>query len=77
MGHSDSPYLMNGIGATPTPELARAVQAHLAYLAEAVRPYASGVTYVNFMDLDGASPERVNAAYSPQDWQRLVDQGSL
>jgi len=68
---------MNGIGATPTPELARAVQAYLAYLAEAVRPYASGVTYVNVIDLDGASPERVNAAYSPQDWQRLVDQGSL
>jgi hypothetical protein len=73
MGHSDSPYLMNGIGATPTPELAQAVQAHLAYLAEEVRPYTSGVTYVNFMDLDGASPERVKAAYSPEDWQRLVE----
>jgi FAD/FMN-containing dehydrogenase len=73
MGHSDSLYLMNGIGATPTPELAQAVQAHLAYLAEAVRPYASGVTYVNFIDLDGASPERVKAAYSPEDWQRLVE----
>ncbi|MDQ3795927.1 MAG: BBE domain-containing protein [Actinomycetota bacterium] len=72
MGHSDSPYLMNGIGATPTPELAQAVQAHLAYLAEAVRPYASGVTYVNFIDLDGATPERVKAAYSPEDWERLV-----
>ena len=73
MGHSDSPYLMSGVGATPTPELAQAVQAHLAYLAEAVRPYASGVTYVNFMELDGASPERVKAAYSPEDWQRLVE----
>jgi len=72
MGHSDSPYLLSGIGATPTPELTQAVQAHLAYLAEAVRPYASGVTYVNFMELDGASPERVKAAYSPEDWQRLV-----
>lgn len=71
MGHSDSAYLMNGIGATP--ELAKAVQAHLAYLAEAVRPYASGVTYVDFMDLDGASPERVKAAYSPEDWQWLVE----
>jgi FAD/FMN-containing dehydrogenase len=25
------------------------------------------------MDLDGATPERVKAAYSPEDWDRLVD----
>jgi hypothetical protein len=24
------------------------------------------------LELDGASPERVRAAYSPEDWQRLV-----
>jgi FAD/FMN-containing dehydrogenase len=72
MGHSDSLFIMNGIGATPTPEVAQAVQANLAYVAEAVRPHASGATYVNFMDLDGATPERVRAAYSPEDWERLV-----
>jgi FAD/FMN-containing dehydrogenase len=72
MGHSDSLFIMNGIGATPTPEMARAVQANLAYVAEAVRPHASGATYVNFMELDGATPERVRAAYSAQDWERLV-----
>ena len=71
MGHSDSPFIVNGIGATPTPEMARAVQAHLAYVAEAVRPHASGANYVNFVDLDGATPERVRAAYSPEDWERL------
>ena len=72
MGRSDSRFIMYGLGATPTPEMAQAVQAYLAYVAEAVRPHASGATYVNFMDLDGASAERVQAAYSPDDWQRLV-----
>ena len=72
MGRSDSRFIMYGLGATPTPEVAQAVQAYLAYVAEAVRPHASGATYVNFMDLDGASAERVRAAYSPDDWQRLI-----
>ncbi len=72
MGHSDAPFIINGIGATPTPEVASAVQSHLAYLAEAVKPHQTGATYVNFMDLDGAGEERVRAAYSPEDWKRLV-----
>src|SRR5215207_5289798 len=71
MGRSDSRFIMYGLGATPTPEVAQAVQAYLAYVAEAVRPHASGATYVNFMDLD-ATIERVRAAYSPEDWERLV-----
>jgi FAD/FMN-containing dehydrogenase len=71
MGRSDSRFIMFGLGATPTPEVAQAVQAYLAYVAEAVRPHASGATYVNFMDLD-ATIERVRAAYSPEDWERLV-----
>ena len=31
-----------------------------------------GDTYVNFLDLDGATPERIRAAYSADDWDRLV-----
>ncbi len=73
MGRSDAMYAMNGIGATFTPEMAQAVQAYLAYVAEAARPHATGATYVNFMDLDGASPERVKAAYSVEDWERLME----
>ena len=73
MGRSDAAYIMNGIGATFTPEMAQAVQAYLAYVAEAIKPHATGATYVNFMELDGASPERVKAAYSAEDWGRLVD----
>jgi Berberine and berberine like len=72
IGRRDSKFTMAGVGATPTPEVAQAVQAHLAYVAEEMRPYETGATYVNFLDLDGATPERVRAAYSPEDWERLV-----
>jgi FAD/FMN-containing dehydrogenase len=54
------------------PEVAQAVQAHLAYVAEEMRPYETGATYVNFLEFDGATPERVRAAYSSEDWEHLV-----
>jgi len=73
MGRSDARFILNGIGATFTPEMAQAVQAYLAYVAESVRPHASGTQYVNFMDLDGATPERVKASYSSEDWERLTE----
>ena len=72
MGRGDARFLMNAVGATFTPELAEGVKAHLARLSAATRPYQTGETYVNFMELDYASPERVRAAYSPEDWERLV-----
>jgi FAD/FMN-containing dehydrogenase len=52
--------------------VAQAVQAHLAYVAEEMRPYETGATYVNFLEFDGATPERVRAAYSSEDWEHLV-----
>jgi hypothetical protein len=73
IGRRDSQFIMTGVGATPTPEVAQLVQAHLAYVAEAMRPYETGATYANFLELDGASPDRVRAAYSPEDWERLVE----
>jgi hypothetical protein len=73
IGRRDSQFIMNGVGATPTPEVAQLVQAHLAYVAEEMSPYETGATYVNFLELDGASPDRVRAAYSPEDWERLVE----
>jgi hypothetical protein len=72
IGHGDSEFIMNGIGMTPTPESARKVQSYLAYVAESTRAHETGATYVNFLELDGATPERVKAAYSEEDWERLV-----
>jgi hypothetical protein len=72
IGHSDSRFIMNGIGMTPTPETAKKVQSYLAYVAEITRSHQTGATYVDFLELDGATPERVKAAYSPEDWERLI-----
>jgi hypothetical protein len=72
MGKGDSRFIMNAIGPAFTPEMAEGVAAYLAHVAEATRPFQTGDTYVNFMELDGASAERVRAAYTPEDWERLV-----
>ena len=72
MGSGDAKFIMNGIGATFTPEMAEGVRAHLARVAEVTRPYQTGDTYVNFMELGYANPERVKAAYPPEDFERLV-----
>ena len=53
MGRRDSKFLMFGAGATPTPEVAQAVQANLVRLAEEMRPYETGATYVNFLEFGG------------------------
>jgi hypothetical protein len=72
MGMGESSFIMNGIGPAFTPEMAEGILAYLARVAEATRPFQTGDTYVNFMELEGASPERVKAAYAPEDYERLV-----
>jgi hypothetical protein len=72
IGRVDSEFIMNGIGMTPTPEAAKKVQSYLAYVAESTRAHQTGATYADFLELDGATPERVKAAYSEEDWDRLV-----
>ena len=72
MGAGDSKFIMNGVGPAFTPEMAEGVAAYLASVAEATRPFQTGDTYVNFMELEGASPERVKASYPPEDYERLV-----
>jgi hypothetical protein len=72
IGQAGSEFIMNGIGMTPTPEAAKKVQSYLAYVAESARAHETGSTYVNFLELDGATPERVKGAYSTEDWERLV-----
>jgi FAD/FMN-containing dehydrogenase len=72
MGKGDSNFIMNGIGPAFTPEMAEGVVAYLSRVADATRSFQTGDTYVNFMELEGASPERVKAAYAPEDYERLV-----
>jgi Berberine and berberine like len=72
IGHSNARFALTAVGPTPTPESISVVRAYMAYLAQAIRPHVTGTTYVSFLDLDGATPERVRAAYSSDDWARLV-----
>jgi hypothetical protein len=72
MGKGDSKFIMNGVGPAFTPEMAEGVMAYLTRVAQATRPFQTGDTYVNFMELEGASPERVKAAYAPEEYERLV-----
>jgi FAD/FMN-containing dehydrogenase len=71
MGGGPARFSMNAIGATFTPEMGKRVNAHLARLVEATRPYQTGATFLNFMEEDPAL-DRVRAAYPPEDWERLV-----
>jgi hypothetical protein len=64
-------FSMNAIGATFTPEMAEGVRERIARLVEETRPYQTGRTFVNFMEED-PSGDRVRAAYTPEDWERLV-----
>jgi FAD binding domain/Berberine and berberine like len=72
IGRGEARFSLNGVGPAFTPEMAQAVRAHLARVVEATRPYQTGDTYVNFMELGGAAAERVRAAYPPEDYERLV-----
>jgi berberine-like enzyme len=77
IGRRDSRFIMFGLGMSPTPEatpeVAQRLQEHLARVAEEMRPYETGATYVNFLGLGDWTPERTRASYSPEDWERLVE----
>ena len=72
MGAGEAKFIMNGVGATFTPEMAEGVKAHLARVSEVTREHQTGETYLNFMELADTGPDRVRAAYPPEDWERLV-----
>jgi len=72
MAHTDAGFSVNAIGVTPTPERTAAVRAHLGLIENRLGALATGDTYINFLDLEGATEKRVRAAYSAVDWQRLV-----
>jgi FAD/FMN-containing dehydrogenase len=77
IGRRDSRFIMYGLGFSPspevTPEVAQRLREHLAYVAEEMRPYETGATFVNFLILGDWDLERTRASYSPEDWDRLVE----
>jgi len=73
IGRRDSRFIMFGVRMSPTPEVTQRLQEHLAYVAEEMRPYETGATFVNFLDQGDWTPERTRSSYSPEDWERLVE----
>lgn len=71
MARTRAGYSLNAIGVTAGTVQEAVVRAHLATLARRMAPHATGDTYLNFLDLDGATPERVRAAFTPADRSRL------
>ena len=71
MGSGSARFSLNAIGATFTPEMEQGVKDHIARLTAAIRPYRTGETFLNFMEENPAG-DRVRAAYTPGDWERLV-----
>ena len=72
MARTGAAYTLNAIGLTPDPAHAHVVRRHLDLLGRELEGHVTGETYLNFLDLEGATPERVRAAYSADDWARLV-----
>lgn len=71
MGGGGARYSLNAIGATFTPSMAEGVTDRLARLAEAIDPYRTGETFLNYLEVDPAA-DRVRAAYPAADWARLA-----
>lgn len=71
MAHTEARFSLNAIGVTTGPDQAVVVREHLGLVAGRMAAHATGDTYLNFLDLDGATPERVRAAFTPADRQRL------
>ena len=46
----DAGYVLYAVGIAPTPEAAAQVRAHIEVVADALRPWAAGQTYLNFAE---------------------------
>ncbi len=57
-----APFSMNAIGDDPDPGVGAARSAATSPTSRRpMRPHTTGATYLNFLDLDGATPQRVRA----------------
>lgn len=72
MGSANAAFTMAAIGVTPSPSMLQDVRHHLRRVETQMAAHVTGSTYVNHLDLAGATPQRIRAAYSAADWSRLV-----
>jgi UDP-N-acetylenolpyruvoylglucosamine reductase len=72
MGNRNARFSLNVLGAIVKPEIADAVSTHLSRIADVTKPYQTGENFINFVETAPA-PDRVRAAYTAEDWKRLVE----
>jgi len=72
MGKGEAAYILNAAAAVFAPGAEVPVKSHFATLKQALGQAVTGEMYVNFMEAEYASADRVRAAYSNTDWERLV-----
>lgn len=64
----DGDYLLYAVGIPVNPEVGRAVQERLDAVVDAVSPWSTGGTYLNFADQPGSAS---NTAFDPETYTRL------
>ena len=67
-----SPWFVGALAAAPTPEALDVGRRSVATLLEALQPAATGETLINSLDPGLTSPQLVRAAYSADNYRRLV-----
>lgn len=69
--HRDARYILNFVGLWQEPVEAERNIAWVREARQAIRPYASGAVYINFLGDEG--DEGVRAAYGAEKYERLVE----
>jgi FAD/FMN-containing dehydrogenase len=71
MGIAKAQFSLNALGAASTPVMAAQTEASLSRLANITAPHSTGEVFLNSLEID-PTEERVRAAYSQHDWEKLV-----
>ena len=69
VGHRDAAYVVNILGSSMDPAADDAIVGWVRDTWQRLQPYTEGA-YLNF--LDGDDSTRVESAFAPEDWQRLL-----
>jgi hypothetical protein len=67
-----SPWFISALAAAPTPQVLEGGKRSIANLLEALKPVLTGELLINTIDAHHAGPRSTRAAYSEQNYRRLV-----
>ena len=67
-----SPWFMSALAAAPTPDVLEGGKHSIVALLEAVKTALTGEVLINSLDASGTSAHATRAAYSEENYRRLV-----